>query len=56
MCVCFAWLFDADGYLALIDPRKPVLKRERERERERERGIILSRSKGRLQRGPKADT
>ena len=36
MCVCFAWLFDADGDLALIDPKEPVLERERERERERE--------------------
>jgi len=30
VCVCFAWLVDVDGNLALIDPRKP----ERERERE----------------------
>ena len=36
MCVCFAWLFDADGDLALIDPEL-VLEREREKERERER-------------------
>ena len=32
MCVCFAWLFDADGDLALIDPKEPVLERERERD------------------------
>ena len=32
MCVCFAWLVDVDGDLALIDPRKPILERERERE------------------------
>ena len=52
MCVCFAWLFDADGDLALIDPKKPVLEREREREQE---GRIWSRSEGRLQREPKPD-
>ena len=34
MCVCFAWLVDVDGDLALIDPRKLVRERERERERE----------------------
>ena len=38
MCVCFAWLFDADDDLALIDPREPVLEREREKEREKARG------------------
>ena len=37
VCVCFAWLFDADGDLALIDPRELVLERERERERKRKR-------------------
>ena len=37
MCVCFAWFFDADGDLALIDPKEPVLEREKERERERDR-------------------
>ena len=51
MCVCFAWLFYADGELALFDPRKPVLERERERE-----GGIWSGSEGRLQREPKAET
>ena len=35
MCVCFAWLFDADDDQALIDPREPVLERERERKREK---------------------
>ena len=49
MCVCFAWLFDADGDLALTDPKEPVLKRERGER-------IWSRSKGRLQREPKVDT
>ena len=57
MCVCFAWLFDADDDLALIDPRKPVLERERERKREKKQeGRIWPRSEGRLQRGPKVDT
>ena len=37
VCVCFTWLFDADGDLALIDPRELVLERERERERKRKR-------------------
>ena len=31
VCVGFAWLFDADGDLALIDTKKPVLERERAR-------------------------
>ena len=43
MCVCFAWLFDADGDLALIDPKELVLERDREKEER-----ILSRSEGRL--------
>ena len=38
MCVCFAWLFDADDDLALIDLREPVLEREREKERKSKRG------------------
>ena len=53
MCVCFAWLVDVDGNLALIDPKEPVLEREREKKQE---GRIWSRSEGRLQREPKADT
>ena len=28
MCGCFAWLVDANGDLALIDLRVPVLERE----------------------------
>ena len=35
MCVCFAWLFDADGDLALIDPKKFVLEREKEKKGKR---------------------
>ena len=53
MCVCFAWLFDADGDLALVDPKEPVLEKEREKKQE---GRIWSRFEERLQRGPKADT
>ena len=53
MCVCFAWLFDADGDLALVDPKEPVLEKEREKKQE---GRIWSRFEGRLQREPKADT
>ena len=52
VCVFFTWLVDADGDLALIDPREPILEREKEKEKE---GRIWSRSEGRLQRGPKAD-
>ena len=53
VCVCFAWLFNADGDLALSDPKEPVLEREREKKQE---GRIWTRSEGRLQREPKADT
>ena len=49
MCVCFAWLVDVDGDLALIDPGKPVLERERERR-------VWSRLEGKLQRESKDDT
>ena len=53
MCVCFPCFVDVDGDLALIDPREPIPKGEKERKQE---GRIWSRSDGRLQRGPKADT
>ena len=46
-------MVDVDGDLALIEPRKPVLEREREVDT---KGRIWSRSDGRLQREPKADT
>ena len=55
MCVCFAWLFDADDDLALIDLREPVLERGKEGEIKQD-GRIWSRSEGKLQREPKADT
>ena len=44
MCVCFAWLFDADGDLALIDPRKPILEWEKKKKQE---GILLKHIKDR---------
>ena len=53
VCVCFAWLFDANGDLALIDPKEPVLEREREKKQE---GRIWSSYERRLQRVPKANT
>ena len=40
MCVCFAWLFDVDGDLALIDQKEPVLEAEIEREKARGENLV----------------
>ena len=50
-------MFDADGDLALIDPRELVLERERKGEKEKEKeGRTWPRFEGRLQRELEADT
>ena len=65
VCVCFAWLVDADGDLGLIDPKEPVLEKETETETKKEtetetkrkqEGRIWSRFEGWMQREPKLET
>ena len=38
MCFVLAWLFDANGDLALMDPKEHVLEKDRKKERKSKRG------------------